>query len=206
MSEWETMLADFMCVPKDENATWNGDNKNWAKSAALGGWDFSGGKVAAAGTTFWGCTTVDGEAASPGSDKAWAACYNADGPQKILQDDGSEKEVQIVEFNTVLAAVTHDLTTGPLPNGVWIGGEKHAINKKEIETGQNQEYSFTCVLCMRKGEKGFWIICTDSEATGKACILLSEFDKSAGCTAAMSKIVALEFAKWLKESGTDKNF
>ena len=77
---------------------------------------------------------------------------------------------------------------------------------KKSHTGQNNEYAFSSVLCMRKGEKGFWIICTDSSHTGKGCVLLAEFDKNAGCTPASSKIVALDFAKWLVESGTDKNF
>lgn len=200
---------DFMVNPKEENATWAGNNKNWAMSAALGGFDFSAGKTAGAGTTFWGCTTYpkeDGSDTGIGTDAAWAKCYAVDQDRQIAQDDGSEKAVHIVEFNTIIGAIVHDLKSGPLPNGVWIGGEKHAVTKKEIETGQNNEYSFTSVLCMRRGEKGFWIICTDSSHSGKACVLVSEFDKNAGCTAAMAKIVALDFAKWLKESGTDKNF
>lgn len=209
MSEWETMLMDFMVDPKDDNATWAGNNKNWAVSAALGGWDFSKGTQAPGGTTFWGCSTTKDDASGDtgvGTDAAWAKCYKVDGGQKIAQDDGSEKEVQICEFNTILGAITHDMKSGPLENGVWIGGNKHTITRKDVETGQNNEFSFTIVNCLRKGEKGFIIVCTDSTCKGKACIVLAEFEKNNGCTAAMATTVAIDFAKWLKESGTDASF
>ena len=56
-----------------------------------------------------------------------------------------------------------------------------------------------------KGEKGHIVICTDGDLAGKACIVTAEYDKSAGCPAGMAIVVATEFAKWLKESGTDQS-
>jgi len=206
MSEWAQYLSDFMCNPTDENASYANNSKNYSLSAAIGGKDWSLGATVPAGTTWWGaaCGAANGDTGVD-TDAAWAKVYNADGPQNILQDDGSEKAEHILEYQTVCNAIGHDLKAkGPLPNGVWIGGQKHSIAQREVETGSNNEYSFISVLCMRKGEKGHWIICTDSSMKGKSCIVIAEFDNPAGCTAAMAKVVALDFAKWLYESGTDK--
>lgn len=206
MSEWAQMLSDFMANPKEENATYSNNSMNYCLSAALGCKDFSLGKTVPAGTTFWGAAACPTDAdAGVDSDLAWSRVFKADGPQKIMQDDGSEKDVNICEYQTIVDAITHDLSTGPMPNGVWIGGLKHSVTKKEAETGQNNEYNFLSVLCMRRGEKGHWIICTDADKKGKCCIVTAEFDKGGGCTAPMAKIVALDFAKWLHESGTDSS-
>lgn len=206
MSEWAQMLSDFMVNPKEENASYSGNTMNYCLSAAIGGKDFSQGKSVPAGTTWWGaaCCPKDGDTGID-TDAAWALVYKADGPQSIMQDDGSEKEEQVCEYQTVLGAITHDLSKGPLPLGVWIGGLKHSITRKEIETGQNNEFSFMSVVAVRKGEKGHVIVCTDAEAQEKCCIVTAEFDKPSGCPSSMAKTVALDFAKWLKESGTDKS-
>lgn len=74
-----------------------------------------------------------------------------------------------------------------------------------MEANMENEYSFISVLLMRKEEKGHVVICTDSSLAGKCCIVTAEFDKPEGCPPGMAKIVALDFAKWLYESGTDKN-
>jgi len=207
MSEWAQYLSDFMCNPTDENASYANNAKNYAVSAAIGGKDFTLGKTVPAGTTWWGASCgAEGADTGVDSDPAWAKTFKADGDQNIMQEDGTEKPIHIVEYQTVVDAVMHDLRKdGPLPTGVWIGGNKHSIAQKEVETGNNNEYSFIAVLCMRKGEKGHWIICTDSTLKGKCCIVTAEFDKQGGCTPAMAKVVALDFAKWLSESGTDKN-
>lgn len=207
MSEWAQMLSDFMVNPNQDNASYSGNTMNYCLSAAIGGKDFSQGKAAPAGTTWWGaaCGPTDGDTGID-SDAAWSKVYKADGPQPIMQDDGSEKETQIVEFNTVLSSITHDLDkSGPLPLGIWIGGVKHSMIRKEIEAGQNNELNFVSIIAARKGEAGHVIICTDADAKEKCCIVTAEFDKPKGCPSSMAKTVALDFAKWLKESGTDKS-
>lgn len=205
-SEWAQMLADFMVNPKEENASYANEQMNYCLSAAIGGKDFARGKAVPAGTTWWGaaCQPKDGDAGVD-SDAAWAKVHKADSPQKIMQEDGSEMDVQICEFQTVIDALTHDLKSGPLANGVWIGGVKHRITQKGIETGSNNEFKFTVMLCMRPGEKGHYVICTDADHAGKACIVTAEFDKPAGVPPSMARIVAMDFAKWLTESGTDKS-
>lgn len=206
MSEWAQYLSDFMCNPTDENASYNGDKKNYATSAAIGGKDWSLGGTVPAGTTWWGCSCVaEGGDTGVDTDAAWAKNYKADGDQPIMQEDGSEKPTHIMEYQTILNSIGHDLAAkGPLPGGVWIGGEKHTITRIEAETGNNNEYNFIAVLCARKGDKGHWIICTDAAKKGRCCLVAAGFDKNAGCPASMAKIVALDFAKWLFESGTDK--
>lgn len=207
MSEWAQYLSDFMVNPTDENASYANNAKNYAISAAIGGKDFSLGTTVPAGTTWWGAACcANGGDTGVDTDAAWGKVYKADGNQPIMQDDGTEVPTHICEYQTIVNAVGHDLRAkGPLKNGVWIGGNKHTIAQKEVETGNNNEYNFTSVLCMRKGEKGHWIICTDGDQKGKSCIVTAEFDKAAGCTSGMAKVVALDFAKWLSESGTDKN-
>lgn len=204
---WAQHLSDFMVNPTDDYASYANNSKNFCMAATVGAKDWSLGQTVPAGTTFWGvaCLAEDGDTGVD-TDKAWARCYVADGNQPIMQEDGTEKPVHICEYQTICSALCHDLKAkGPLPNGVWIGGQKHSIAQTAIETGNNNEYSFLSLLCMRKGEKGHWVICTDSELKGKSCIVTAEFDKAAGATAGMAKIVALDFAKWLNEEGTDKS-
>lgn len=206
MSEWAQYLSDFMVNPTDDNASYAGNSKNYCLSAAVGGKDWSKGATVPAGMTWWGaaCVADDGDTGVD-TDKAWARVYNADCNQKMLQDDDTEKDVWINEYQTIVAALQHDLTSGPLATGVWIGGLKHRLTQKEKESGNNNEYNFVSLLCMRPGEKGHFIICTDGDLNSKSCIVTAEFDKAVGVPPGMAKTVALDFAKWLSESGTDKN-
>lgn len=206
MSEWAQYLSDFMANPTDENATYSDKFKNYSLSAAVGGKDWSKGAKVPDNMTWWGaaCCATDSDAGVD-SDAAWARVYKPDGNQKILQDDDTEQDVWINEYQTIVSGLSHDLTKGPLANGVWIGGNKHRIVQKTTETGNNSEYNFVCMLAGRPGEKGHMVVCTDADMKGKSCIVTAEFDKSGGVPPGMAKTVALDFAKWLHESGTDQN-
>lgn len=206
MSEWAQYLSDFMVNPTDENASYAGNAKNYCLSAGVGGKDWSKGATVPAGMTWWGAAcTAEGADTGVDTDAAWAKVYKVDGNQKILQDDDTEKDVWINEYQAIVTALQHDLKSGPLPNGVFIGGVKHRLTQKGKETGNNNEYNFLAMLCMRPGDAGFQVICTDGELKEKSCIVIAEFDRNKGCPAGMAKTVALDFAKWLSESGTDKN-
>jgi len=206
MSEWAQYLSDFMCNPTEDNASYSGNNKNYSLSAGVGGKDWSKGATVPAGMTWWGAACVaEGGDTGVDTDKAWGKVHKADGNQPVLQEDDTEKDVWICEYQTLVTAFHHDLAKGPLPTKVYIGGEKHSVARKMVETGNNNEYNFLSVVCMRPGEKGHVAVCTDADLKGRSCIVVAEFDKAAGCTAAMAKTVALDFAKWLNESGTDKN-
>lgn len=206
MSEWATLLNSYMVNPSEENASYANNTMNYCLSAAIGGKHFGMAQQVPAGTTWWGaaCRPIDGDTGID-TDTAWAHVYAPDAEQKILQDDMTEKGVWICEFQTIVDALSHDLAKGPLPNGVWIAGKKYQLTKKFQETGANNEYNFLCMNVAVKGEKGHIVICTDGDLSGKACIVTAEYDKSAGCPAGMAIVVATEFAKWLKESGTDQS-
>lgn len=208
MSQWAQLLMDYMVSPSEENATYANNSMNYCLSAAIGGKDFSMSQKVPEGTTWWGAScqpSADGSDTGVDSETAWSHVYAVDAEQPIMQDDGSEKPVWISEFQTIVDAFLHDLTKGPLPNGVWIAGEKHTVARKAYETGQNNEFNFVWINAAKKGEKGHMIVATDGELKGRACIVTAEYDKAAGCPSGMALGVAVEFAKWLKESGTDQS-
>lgn len=199
MAEWAQMVKDYMVFP-GESAP------NYCKAAYIGAWDFSQGTAVPAGTVPWACATQPSDTDTGlDTDTAWAAMHAADQDRQIMQDDGSEKAVPINEFRTIVEACKHDLKkNGPFPNGIWIGGVKHSMTNKLIETIEGG--SVLIVDAVAKGEKGCQIVCTDADAAGKACILVAQWDKAKGYAAGMARAVAVEFAKWLKEQGTDKSF
>ncbi|CAD7949506.1 unnamed protein product [Amoebophrya sp. A25] len=206
MSQWAQLLMDYMVNPSEENATYANNSINYCLSAAIGGKDFSMAQQVPAGTTWWGASCRPSDAdAGVDTDVAWSHVYGEDGEKMIMQDDMSEKGIWICEFQTIVDALLHDLAKGPLPNGVWIAGKKHTVTKKGFETGQNNEYNFIWMNAATKGEKGHMVVATDGDLKGRACIVTAEYDKGAGCPQSMAMGVALEFAKWLKESGTDQS-
>lgn len=196
---WAQQCMDYMVFPGAE-AT------NYCKCALLGAWDFSTGTDVPAGTVPWGCATQpseDGSDTGVDTDSAWGACYAADQERDQMQEDGSTKKVMVIEFSTLVKSVAHDLrASGPLPGGIWIAGAKHQMTQRSVDTDTN----FMTVQANAPGEKGFQIVCTDDKLAGKACIIAAGFDKNAGYTPGMAKIVALDMAKWLKEQGTDSSW
>lgn len=198
---WAQQCMDYMVYP-GEAAT------NYSKCALVGAWDYSTGTDVPAGTVPWGCAcqaSADGADNGVDSDAAWAACYAADQERPQMQEDGSEIQVNVIEFSTIVKSCAHDLKAkGSFPGGIWIGGLKHQMTQTTIEPVDNM--NFVCVQASAPGEKGFMIVCTDEKCAGKACIIAAGFDKAGGYTAGMAKSVALDFAKWLVEQGTDKSW
>lgn len=189
MTAWETNLHQYMIETE----------KDYCLSAAIGGYDFANRGVVEPGLTWWGAASTAG----PGSEEAWAAQFAEDQERPILQEDGSEKQVHICEFETVVQGALCDLKAdGPPKNGVWIGGNKHSIVRKEINSSEEQ--NFLVITTARKGETGYVIVCTDPEVKGKSVILTAEYDKQRGCQAPMATGVALSFAKWCKDNNVDE--
>jgi|ERR1712194_348105 len=145
-----------------------------------------------------------------GSDAAWKVCYKEDGPQPILQEDGvTEKNEHIVEFQTILQAISCNAVIEAkekCPNKVWIGGKKCTFIASEIDTGTNSEFSFKKLTLSGKNEKGWIVVFTDGGLTGKGCVLIAGYDKQNKCPPSYAGAVAIDFAKWLKDSGTDQSW
>lgn len=198
MAEWSQMVMDYMVYPKEST--------QYCKAAYVTGWDFSQGTDVPAGTMPWACASQpseDGTETGLDTDAAWTAMHAADQDRMIMQDDGSEVATNIVELKTVVSACKHNLkANGPLAGGIWIGGVKHSMTHSVVDT----DGGVLIVDAVAKGEKGCQIVCTDPECKGKACIIVAQWDKGANYTAAMARTVAVDFAKWLKEQGTDKSF
>merc|ERR1712238_556419 len=111
----------------------------------------------------------------------------------------------ICEFQTLIESLRHELSSGPMPKGTWISGNKHRITQKTMEKGgESGDIEVICMLLMRPGKKGHVVCGTDPTCTGKSCIVTAEFDKSMGCTGAAAKQVCIEFAAWLKSEAVDE--
>jgi hypothetical protein len=92
-----------------------------------------------------------------------------------------------------------------MPNGVWIGGLKHSVVNREVETGANGEISFLVLVTARRGERGHISVASDSKGEKKSVIIVAGYEKSAGCTSAMARSVAVDFCKWCVEQGVDQS-
>ncbi|CAD7925120.1 unnamed protein product [Amoebophrya sp. A25] len=215
VSPWSEVCYYSMVEPDEATATWTGNAKNVCMCAAIGGKDFSMGLTAppSAEAGWWGCAGITqdqrqagaGEAEGIQTDAAWEMVWSEDQNRDIMQDDGSEVPTPICEFQTVLSALAHDNSKGPLPNGVWIGGVKHTVTRKEKEEGPEKDLNFMLMNAARKGKKGFAIICTDYDLAGKAGIVIAGYSENENVPFSMAAAVALEAAKWMTYDGLDKS-
>eukprot|EP00392_Amoebophrya_sp_AT5.2_P000041 g41.t1 len=208
MSSWAQILLENCVEPDDSIATWSGNYKNVATCAAIGGKDFSKSKEVGTGklSGWWGaaCGTHDGDAGAD-SEKAWSMTWAEDQSRQIMQDDGEEIPVMICEFQTVINAITHDLAKGPMPNGLWIGGNKLTVTARTQEEGDNKEINYLVMSAGRKGKIGFAIVVTDYELAGKAIICACGYAENDGVPFSMAVKVAIDLCKWAQGLGMDQS-
>ncbi|CAD7928828.1 unnamed protein product [Amoebophrya sp. A120] len=208
MSSWAEILLQNMVEPDDSIASWTGNFKNCVTCAAIGAKDFSLGTKVEGGkhSGFWGaaCTTAEGDLGVD-TELAWSKVWAEDQDREIMQDDGSEVPVKIVEYQTILNAITHDLAKGPLPNGLWIGSNKHTIPSKQQEEGDNKEINYLVMNAARKGKQGFAIVVSDYHLAGKALLVVGGYSENDGVPFSMAVRVCIDMCKWAQSEGMDQS-
>lgn len=126
----------------------------------------------------------------------WSKCYAEPQERPIMQEDGNEKPVHIVELDCLKDSLTRDLRKdGPSLNGLWIGGIKYkVVIKGEEDAGDHKvEWIHACA----EGKKGVHIFVTSSQ------VLCAFYDENAEnpTTGGNCKKQAIEFVKWLCDEG-----
>lgn len=155
------------------------------------------GKKAACGAALANKTDCVIYAAAPvAGEEGWKLMYAEEQDRPIMQDDGNEKPTKINEAATLLDAIGRDMgKDGPSPTGLWIGGNKHKVTKKEtVEVGDAKT---PCVwLNAARGDgKGAQVICTDKS------VIIATFDEKAGITAGNLTGPLQSFADYMISQG-----
>eukprot|EP00933_Yihiella_yeosuensis_P082925 TRINITY_DN96963_c0_g1_i1.p2 TRINITY_DN96963_c0_g1~~TRINITY_DN96963_c0_g1_i1.p2 ORF type:complete len:194 (-),score=50.61 TRINITY_DN96963_c0_g1_i1:88-594(-) len=128
-------------------------------------------------------------AAAPVADeKGWGLIYKDPHEEDITQEDGvSTKKMTVTEAVTLLHVCKNKGTTPP--EGLWLGGAKYQITKKDLEyeVGEHKVQLFQCA----RPKKGVYILVTNTQ------ILCVFYDEEQSQTAGNALKTGSAFAEYL---------
>ncbi|CAE8636357.1 unnamed protein product [Polarella glacialis] len=128
-------------------------------------------------------------AAAPQADEVgWGLLFKEEHEETIMQEDMSEKPMQVNE--TIKNLVDKGAC---LQEGLWLGGEKYKVVQKDMAVEEG-EHTLGWILATRS-KKGVHIIVTNAQ------ILVVNWDEEKGQTAGNCKKVASAFGAYLVGMG-----
>jgi len=102
-------------------------------------------------------------------EKGWEIMYKDPYKGKLPTEDGGEKEVDITESATLKDAVETDIMkTPPSEVGLWLGGDRFRVVKRE------EEENYIWVFATNKDKQGIHIMAT------AASVLVAKYDEKVG--------------------------